>query len=82
MVLSRKQDTTKSMESDRPNSGGFAHLSEDTNKDSDDFIITEDPKSTSLYRGSSSPSTPFAQHGNEVKILRGMRWFCFLLGVY
>ncbi len=79
MVLSRKQGTTKSMDSDRPNSGGHAHTSEDANIYSDDFIMTEEPKSTSLYQGHSSPSSPFAQHGNEVNV-RGVRFY-FLLGV-
>ncbi len=65
MVLSRNHDINKRMKSERPNSGGYANLSEGTNRDTNGFIMTEDPKSTNLYRGGSSPSAPYVQQGNE-----------------
>ncbi len=65
MVLLRNHDITKSMASERPNSGGYANLSEGANRDTNGFIMSEDPKSTELYWGGSSPSAPYVQQGNE-----------------
>ncbi len=55
------------MKSDSPKLGGYANLTEGTNRDTDEFIITENPNSPpSLYPGVTSPSAPYAQQGNEV----------------
>ncbi len=66
VVLSRNHDITKSMDTGRPNSGGYAHLSDGTNTNTNGFVTTEGRNNTNSYEGDVSPTAPYVQQGHEV----------------